>query len=110
MVPPVLIDLLWGIFGGACALGWEAAGRTTNWPWWKVVLAGMPFQIGVGFSIYQLINRAPHFLGGVLWFTASIWTMRVLVSVFYFGEVVPLRTWVACAVVVFATVYDKAIG
>lgn len=107
---PILIDIAWGLFGAMCALGWEVLARTTNWAWWKVILAGLPFQAGIGISVYHLMNRAPHFLGGILWFTATVWLGRALLSTLYFAEAVPVRTWVACGIVVAASVYDKTIG
>lgn len=104
-------DILWGLVGAIAAIVWETLSRRVQFnSWIAPFLLGFPLQAIVAASIYHLLNRSPHFLGGALWFTASVWTLRVLMSQFYFGETVPLRTWFACAIVVGATIYDKVAG
>ena len=74
------------------------------------MLVYIPAQIAVAAGVYNVLAGAPRFLGGILIFSASVWLMRVLVSQFYFMEAVPLKTWIACAIIVAVAMAERVTG
>lgn len=107
MAAPILIDFAWALLGGVGAVIWESAARHPHWSWTKLILVCIPAQIAIAAGVYKVASGAPRFMGGILIFSAAVWIMRGLVSQLYFHEVVPLRTWVACALVLVVAVLDR---
>ena len=110
MIPPILIDLMWAVLGGAGAVVWESAARHPEWSWTKLLMVYVPAQLLIATAVYHVMAGAPRFLGGILVFTGAVWVIRILVSQFYFMETVPLKTWIACAIVVTAAVTERLTG
>jgi len=103
----MITDILWALLGGIGAVVWETAARHPGWSWTKLLLVYVPAQLCIAAGVYNIIAGAPRFLGGILIFSGGVWIMRILVSQLYFAESVPLKTWVACTLVVAIAILDR---
>lgn len=86
---------LWPWIGGIAAVLMETWFRTHRdvpylWQW-----PAIPLTMVVNYAVYRILRTADSLLAGFIVFSTVTLGLRVLVTVWWLGELVTWRTWVA---------------
>ena len=95
----------WGLIAAVPAVTAEYLYRVLPGPWWHYLYLWLPLQLGIGFSICQLV-RLPNttLLDAFVVWAFSTTAMRVFVSAAILGETVKGGTWFALGLLIMARV------